>query len=49
MFKAPHPDEEAIRHEKWTQLTHPFIFLSFSVPRFYRLFLTFAVNIVSTH
>ena len=49
MFKVSHLDEEATRHEKETQLTHPFISLSFSVSRFYRFFLTFAVNIVSIH
>ena len=26
MFKVSHLDEEATRHEKWTQLTDPFIF-----------------------
>ena len=38
MFKVLHLDEEATRHEKWTQLNDPFIFLSFSVPRFYGFF-----------
>ena len=49
MFKVSDLVEEATRHEKWTQLTDPFIFLSFAVPRFYGFFLTFVVNIVSTH
>ena len=26
MFKVSHLNEEAIRHEKWTQPTDPFIF-----------------------
>ena len=49
MFKVSYIDEEATRHEKWTQLTDPFIFLSFAFPRFYGFFLTFVVIIVSTH
>ena len=47
MFKVSDLVEEATRHEKWTQLTDPI--LSFAVPRFYGFFLTFVVNIVSTH
>ena len=49
MFKVLHLVEEATRHEKWTHFPVPFIFLSFAVPRFYGFFLTFVVNIVSTH
>ena len=38
MFEVSHLVEEATRHEKWPQLNDPFIFLSFSVPRFYGFF-----------
>ena len=49
MFKVLHLVEEATRHKTWTHFPVPFIFLSFAVPRFYGFFLTFVVNIVSTH
>ena len=38
MFKVSHLDKEATRHEKWTQLTDPFFFLSFFCPKILRIF-----------
>ena len=45
MFKVSHLNEEAIRHEKWTQPTDPFIFFVFCCPKILRIFL----NICGQH
>ena len=45
MLNVLHLVEEATKHEKWTHFPVPFIFLSFAVPRFCGLFLTFVVNV----